>query len=88
MYPLENENEFCKKFASDVLGHPVKVSLTDGRIIWGSITCLDKRKNLVFSDALEEIEQKYCLPINYKVKFFYTHKPPISNYLKLDEKIL
>lgn len=42
MYPLEKENDNVKNFANNILGKPVKVSLTDGRIIYGSITCIDK----------------------------------------------
>jgi small nuclear ribonucleoprotein (snRNP)-like protein len=52
-YPIENENEHVRKFAKDILGTVVRATLQDGRIIYGKLTCIDKRNNLVFQEAIE-----------------------------------
>ena len=57
-------------FLNNVLGKYVKILVTDGRIFYGELECIDNQKNIVLKDALEEIPLKYVSPINKELEFY------------------
>ncbi len=75
------------KFQSSILGKPVRVELSDGRKIYGNLQCIDKNKNMVLIDALEEVASEYVAPINDYLTFFVKNDYKLEKYLKIDEKI-
>jgi len=62
-------------------GKIVKVELNDGRKIYGTLQCFDKKRNLVFADALEELDMKYIPEINRKVKYLFKANPDFTHYI-------
>lgn len=81
------ESSLKSKFQSSILGKPVRVELSDGRRVYGNLHCVDKKKNMVLIDALEEVAPEYIAPINDHLTFFVKNDLKLEKYLRLDEKI-
>lgn len=81
------ESSLKSKFQSSILGKPVRVELSDGRRVYGNLHCVDKNKNMVLIDALEEVAPEYIAPINDHLTFFVKNDLNLEKYLRLDEKL-
>ena len=58
----EDDTETVKQ-VKDLMGRQLRVSLSDGRIIFGSFDCIDKHRNIILDRAseiqsLDEIDTK------------------------------
>lgn len=82
-----NPPEIKQFFKENVLGKYVRVVLSDDRKIYGNLHCIDKFKNMVIIDAIQEIEDKYVAPINQTLKFFVKNEVRPEKYLKIPENI-
>lgn len=88
MQSSESDNDLKKYFKENVLGKYVRVQLTDDRNIYGNLHCIDKEKNMVLVDAIQEINEKYVAPLNQTLKFFVKNDLQPEKYLKVSEEIL
>jgi small nuclear ribonucleoprotein (snRNP)-like protein len=51
----------------ELLGKPIRIVLSDGRIIEGSLTCMDKDLNFILGDAQEYHgvgDGEYCTAVH------------------------
>ena len=83
----ENKPDLKQYFKENVLGKYVRVILSDDRKIYGNLHCVDKFKNMVIVDAVQEIDDKYVAPINQTLKFFVKSQLKPENYLKIPQDI-
>ena len=83
----ENKPDLKQYFKENVLGKYVRVILSDDRKIYGNLHCVDKCKNMVIVDAVQEIDDKYVAPINQTLKFFVKSQLKPENYLKIPQDI-
>ena len=84
----ETQSEIKKFFKENVLGKYVRIVLNDDRRIYGNLHCIDKNKNMVIIDALQEIDEKYVAPINQTLKFFVKNDLRPEKYMKIPENLL
>jgi len=84
----ENDTPLMAEFRNKVLNKPVLVTLADQRKIFGKLTCVDKHKNLVVTDAVEEIPDEYIAKINEKLPILTRSAMKIQNYFTLPEEII
>ena len=88
MQNSENNTDIKQYFKEKVIGKYVRVVLTDERRIYGNLHCIDKHKNMVIIDAIQEINEKYVAPINETLKFFVKNELRPEKYLQIPESIL
>ena len=83
-----SESEESHLFFNDlVLGKTIKIELKDNRCIYGILHCVDKFKNMVLVEAVEEIETKYISPINKSLSFFMRNTISADKYITFPEEI-
>lgn len=83
----ENKPDLKQYFKENVLGKYVRVILSDDRKIYGNLHCVDKFKNMVLVDSVQEIDDKYVAPINQTLKFYVKNQLKPENYLKIPQEI-
>jgi len=88
MESSEKQPDIKQYFKDNVLGKYVRVVLSDDRKIYGNLHCVDKFKNMVIVDAIQEINDKYVAPINQTLKFFVKNELRPEKYLKIPENIM
>ena len=88
MESSEKQPDIKQYFKDNVLGKYVRVVLSDDRKIYGNLHCVDKFKNMVILDAIQEINDKYVAPINQTLKFFVKNELRPEKYLKIPENIM
>ncbi len=50
----KNNSSLLKTIENEILGREIKCTLNDGRITRGKLICLDRLKNMILADAVEE----------------------------------
>lgn len=84
----ENLQDIKQFYKDQVLGKYIRVVLDDDRKIYGNLHCVDKYKNMVIVDAIQEISEKYVAPINENLKFFVKNELRPEKYLNIPESLL
>ena len=73
--------EFKKQFVDKV----IKITLTDKRVLYGKLSCIDKQKNIVLADSIEQIAHEYIAPVNEQLSFLARSSLKASNYVEVEK---
>jgi small nuclear ribonucleoprotein (snRNP)-like protein len=75
-----------QKFKDEVLSRPVRVTLVDGRVLYGKLNCLDQLGNIILMATVEEVAPEYIAPVNESLHISTQGLIKLYNYV--DEEVL
>lgn len=80
-------SEIEKFFLENVINKSVKITLDDNRVVYGTLHCIDKQRNMVLIDAIQELDQKYVAPINESLNFYVKNENKSQKYIEYPENV-
>jgi small nuclear ribonucleoprotein (snRNP)-like protein len=76
-----------KFFLENVINRIVKITLDDGRVVYGTLHCIDKQKNMVLVEAIQEMDQQFVAPVNESLNFYVKNENKSQKYIEYPESV-